>query len=89
MRKSIIILLSALSTLSIAYAVYENEKSKSCERKAATKQIALNEKIRMLEDSIANVHDRLEIERRSATEARKIALDLFTKYEKQMAEKSD
>ncbi|ELR71736.1 hypothetical protein C900_02321 [Fulvivirga imtechensis AK7] len=89
MKKTVIILLTLLSTLSIAYAIYENAKTRSCQHKAATKEIALNEKIRLLEDSLANVHERLEMERKSATEARKTALDLFTKYEKEMAGKSE
>ena len=76
MKKSLVILLLILSTLSIAYAVYENQKAENCNLRASKKEIILNEKIRQLEDSLQQISRQHEIERRRAMKARQIAENL-------------
>ena len=71
MRKSIIILLLILSTLSIAYAIYEGQKAENCKLIAAKKEVALNERIRQLEGSLSRAYKELEAEKRKALGSQK------------------
>lgn len=82
MKKQVIILLLILSTLSIAYAIYENCKAEQCSIQAERTELLLNEKIRQLETSLSKTYKELESEKRHAREARKIAENLAMQAEK-------
>ena len=81
MKKPTIALLMVLFALSIAFAIYEAQNAWKHEVKAEKIKIALNEKIRMLEDSLLYISARHEIERRHTAH--------FKRATKSMAEKKE
>lgn len=83
MKKSLFILLLILSTLSIAYAVYENQKAENSSLQATKKELILNEKIRQLEDSLLKITKEREMERKRTMEARRLAENLAMQKEEE------
>ncbi|MBL6445703.1 hypothetical protein JMN32_05245 [Fulvivirga sp. 29W222] len=66
MKKRVIVPLIVLFALSMAFAVYEGQNARGNKIKAEKIKISLNEKIRLLEDSLRYMSIRHEIERRNA-----------------------
>lgn len=82
MKRPLTIVLLMLAVLSTAYAFYKYREVDGCRHKAARVEITLNEKIRILQDSLTHAYNELEIEKRNLLEVRKMAESMAIEMEK-------
>lgn len=88
MKKTTIALLIVLFALSMVFAIYEAHNARHYEVEAEKTKIALNEKIRMLQDTLRHMSARYEIEQRHAAHFKRATKSMAGKEEEVMRAKT-